>query len=66
MQKWEHRIVVVTFESENDESNEQDDIASAMQELDVLGEEGWEVAGVFSSREKGKGKVIVKRPIAIF
>lgn len=66
MQKWEHRIIAVTFESENDESNEQSDITSAMQELDVFGEEGWEVAGVFSSREKGKGKVILKRPVAVF
>lgn len=59
MQKWQHRIVVITFESENG-GNQVDDISNATDEIAEWEKHGWEVAGIFPSKEAGKGKVVFK------
>lgn len=68
MQKWEYMTIVQVYDDVEDTHSWQDDetvISDAVERLNALGEEGWELAGVDRASTEGTAlrQFFLKRPI---
>jgi len=68
MQKWEYMTIVQVYDDVEDTHSLQDDetvISDAVERLNALGEEGWELAGVDRASTEGTAlrQFFLKRPI---
>ena len=68
MQKWEYMTIIQVYDDVEDTHSWQDEetvISDAVERLNALGEEGWELAGVDRASTEGTAlrQFFLKRPI---
>lgn len=62
MQNWKYRVVMVNFTSP-DANNIQDDLEDIAAALNIFGNQGWEVAGIYPIQNSSSAKVVLKKPV---